>query len=155
MAAPATAITTAVKGPVTWHWNCNGFASKKAVLQQHITQVARKPDIIMIQETRTDAVSLPGYRVYAKSPKVSGGRGICTLVRKGLTFIEHEVHSSKIEYTLIDVITGKKEKNITFLLNVYSSPLHLRQKFQTLLHIASTVARCLRGHQRGAPGMGI
>ncbi|XP_072142945.1 uncharacterized protein [Dermacentor andersoni] len=114
--------------------------SKKVVLQQHITQVANKPDIIMIQETRTDTVSLPGYRVYAKSPKVSGGRGICTLVRKGLTFIEHELHNSKIEYTLIEVVTGKKQKNSTFLLNVYSSPSHWKQKFKTLLHRASTVA---------------
>ncbi|XP_070377433.1 uncharacterized protein [Dermacentor albipictus] len=94
----------------------------------------------MIQETRTDALSLPGYRVYAKSPKVSGGRGICTLVRKGLTFIEHELHNSKIEYTLIEVVTGKKQKNSTFLLNVCSSPSHWKQKFKTLLHRASTVA---------------
>ncbi|XP_072143750.1 uncharacterized protein [Dermacentor andersoni] len=94
----------------------------------------------MIQETRTDAVSLPGYRVHAKSLKVSGGRGICTLVRKGLTFIEHELHSSKIEYTLIEAVTGKKQKNSTFLLNVYSSPSHWKQKFKTLLHRASTVA---------------
>ncbi|XP_077498683.1 uncharacterized protein LOC144109760 [Amblyomma americanum] len=35
---------------------------------------------------------------------------------------------------------GKKQKNSTFLLNVYSSPLHKKQKFNTLLHIASTVA---------------
>ncbi|XP_077492029.1 uncharacterized protein LOC144102713 [Amblyomma americanum] len=141
MAASAAApTTTTVKGLVTWHWNCNGFASKKAVLQQHITQVARKSDIILIQETRTDTVSLPGYRVHAKSPKVTGGRGICTLVRKGLTFIEHELQKSKIEYTLIEVVMGKKQKNSTFLLNVYSSPLHKEQKFKTLLHIASTVA---------------
>lgn len=61
------------------------------------TQVARKPDIIMIQETRTDVVSLPSYRAYAKSPEVTGGRGVCTLVRKGIPFIEHELNKSKIE----------------------------------------------------------
>ncbi|XP_077542813.1 uncharacterized protein LOC144155328 [Haemaphysalis longicornis] len=62
------------------------------------------------------------------------------MVRKGVTFIEHELHKSKIEYTLIKVVSGKKHKNSTFLLNVYSSPSHRKQKFKTLLHKASTTA---------------
>ncbi|KAH9366177.1 hypothetical protein HPB48_004125 [Haemaphysalis longicornis] len=64
----------------------------------------------MIQETGTDAVSLPSYRTYANSPEVTGGNGVRTFVRKELTVIEQELHKSNIDYSLIAVVTGKKKK---------------------------------------------
>ncbi|KAG0444479.1 hypothetical protein HPB47_013748 [Ixodes persulcatus] len=111
---------------------------RKAVIQQHITHAARKPDVILLQETLTDAPFLPGYRVHRGPPD---GRGLCTLVRKGLTFVEHELHNnSKIEHTLTEIIPGKKRKGSIFLLNVYSNPSQRKQIFKTLLHRAITAA---------------
>ncbi|KAH9360388.1 hypothetical protein HPB48_008386 [Haemaphysalis longicornis] len=105
--ASTTATTTAVKGLLVWHWNCNGFAGKKPVLQQHLQQVSRKPDIIMLQETRIEEVKLSGYRSHASPPSLravagSSGRGVCTLVRKHLPYVEHELLSkSTIEHTMV------------------------------------------------------
>lgn len=121
-----------------WQWNCRGFGRKKAVIQQHIARAARKPDVILLQETLIDAPSLPGYRVHKGPPD---GRGLCTLVRKGLTFVEHELHNTiKIEHTLTEIIPGKKRKGSIFLLNVYSNPSKRKERFKTLLHRASTAA---------------
>lgn len=137
-------VRTTAKSLTAWHWNCNGFASKKAVLQQHIQQLARKPDIIMIQETLVEETRLPGYRTHASPPSraASGkGRGVCTLVRKGLNCVEREgIKNSLIEHTMIEVITGRKRKESTFFVNIYSSPAHSKQKFKSILHKACKTA---------------
>ncbi|XP_077542647.1 uncharacterized protein LOC144155191 [Haemaphysalis longicornis] len=141
-AAPATAV----RGLLAWHWNCNGYDPKKATLQQHLRQVTRRPDIIMLQETRAENVRLPGYRSVASRPKDRGtarrgGRGVCTMVKKGITFVEHELlNNSMIEHTMVEVVTGKKKKESTYIANVYSSPSHGKQKFKALLHKASKIA---------------
>ncbi|KAG0419682.1 hypothetical protein HPB47_003942 [Ixodes persulcatus] len=52
---------------VVWHWNCNGYARKKAVLHQHLKTVDRKPDVIMLQESNaTETPKLTGYRAFNK-----------------------------------------------------------------------------------------
>ncbi|XP_077531669.1 uncharacterized protein LOC144144172 [Haemaphysalis longicornis] len=141
-AAPATAV----RGLLAWHWNCNGYDPKKATLQQHLRQVTRRPDIIMLQETRAENVRLPGYRSVASRPKDRGtarrgGRGVCTMVKKGITFVEHELlNNSMIEHTMVEVVTGKKKKESTYIANVYSSPSHGKQKFKALLYKASKIA---------------
>nr|XP_050042883.1 uncharacterized protein LOC126540140 [Dermacentor andersoni] len=100
----------------------------------------------MLQETLIEEVKLSGYRPHASPPSFrtaagSNGRGVCTLVRKGLTYVEHELLSkSPIEHTMVEVVTGKKQKESTFLVNVYSSPSHGKQKFKALLHKACKVA---------------
>ncbi|KAH9371253.1 hypothetical protein HPB48_020701 [Haemaphysalis longicornis] len=58
-------MTTNATGVTVWQWNCRGFSKKKAVVQQHIEHAARKPDVLLLQETLTDAPSLPGYRVHS------------------------------------------------------------------------------------------
>ncbi|KAH9359641.1 hypothetical protein HPB48_016413 [Haemaphysalis longicornis] len=63
--------------------DCRRFANKKAVLHQHIRHAARKPAVILLQETLIAAPTLRGYREHV-CPIES--RGLCTLVRKGLTF---------------------------------------------------------------------
>ncbi|XP_077552161.1 uncharacterized protein LOC144166528 [Haemaphysalis longicornis] len=142
----ATAIGT-TRGLLVWQWNCNGFARRKAVLQQHLEQTIVRPDVIVLQETFTEEVKLPGYKASVSTPSLrdttgSTGRGACTLVRKDITFLEHEVLgvNSLIEPTFIEVVTGKKSrKDNTFILNVYSSPAHRKQKFKALLHKANRI----------------
>ncbi|KAH7946475.1 hypothetical protein HPB49_025547 [Dermacentor silvarum] len=142
------AVTTPpVRDLLVWHWNCNGFTGKRAVLLQHLQQQTRKPDVIMIQETHSEETPrLPGYGSNDSPPSERDtskgkGRGVCTFVRKGITFMEHElIGRSAIEHCTVEVITGKKRKESTFLVNVYSNPSHGQQKFKALLHKASRVA---------------
>ncbi|KAH7936878.1 hypothetical protein HPB49_005900 [Dermacentor silvarum] len=49
----AANATTVAAGETASHWNCRGLGRKKAVIQQHIAHVARKPDVILLQETPT------------------------------------------------------------------------------------------------------
>ncbi|KAH9374548.1 hypothetical protein HPB48_000960 [Haemaphysalis longicornis] len=55
----------------------------------------------------TDAPSLPGYRVHGGPRNV---RCLCTLVKKGLTFVKHTLHNIKIERALIVRIATKERK---------------------------------------------
>lgn len=123
-----------------WQWNCHSYNNKKAVLQQHITTVNKKPDIILLQETATVTPTLPGYRAHVSQGE---GRGVCTFVRKGLTFIEHQLKHgrSRVEYAFTEIIPSKQRKGSLFIVNIYSNPKHQTQKFKTLLHTASTQAR--------------
>ncbi|KAH7941231.1 hypothetical protein HPB49_011263 [Dermacentor silvarum] len=69
------------------------------------------------------------------------GGGLCTLVMKGLTFVEQEPQSNiNVEHTLTEIIPGKKRKGSIFQLNVYSNSSQRKQRFKTLLHRASTAA---------------
>lgn len=56
----ATTGTVDDKSLVIWQWNFRGFDSKKAVLQVLTTKAARKPDVIVMQETVCENVRLPG-----------------------------------------------------------------------------------------------
>ncbi|KAH6944215.1 hypothetical protein HPB50_002345 [Hyalomma asiaticum] len=133
--------------PQAWIEQQQHQLQKKAVLQQHLEQTTVRPDVIVLQETLAEEVKLPGYKASVSPPSLRGttgstGRGACTLVRKGIT-LEHEVlgTNSPIEHTFIEVVTGKKgRKESTFILNVYSSPAHRKQKFKALLHKANRIA---------------
>ncbi|KAM7315618.1 hypothetical protein ISCGN_005401 [Ixodes scapularis] len=124
-------------GITIWQWNCRGFAGKKAVLQQHIRHAARKPDVILLQETLTDAPTLMGYREHVCTIE---GRGLCTLVRKGLTFVDHELGGVKVEHSFVELIPTKRRKQSIFVLNVYSNPSNRRQRFRALLQKALKTA---------------
>lgn len=124
-----------------WHWNCNGFHFKRAVLQQHIQQAPRPPDVILLQETHSEAPpTLPGYRSHASPPSARAAgkgtsQGVCTFVRKGITFVEHALLSkSAIEHCVVELVTGKKRKESTYIVNIYSNPKHYQQRFRTLMH---------------------
>lgn len=120
-----------------WQWNCRGLQPKRAVLQQHIEHAKKKPDVILLQETLTATPTLPGYRVQVGP---AGGRGLCTLVRKGLTFLEHEI-KNKIEHVYTEIIPTKNNKKSLFILNLYSSPSQKHQRFKSLLHKAGNIAK--------------
>lgn len=62
------------------------------------------------------------------------------MVRKGLTFMEHEIAACNIEHAFVEIIPGKKRKGSVYLLNIYSNPSQRKQKFKTLLRKACAVA---------------
>lgn len=74
----------------------------------------------MLQETRIEEVKLSGYRSYACPPSVRAatgcvGRGVCTLMRKGIPYIEHELLSKgTIEHTMVEVVSGKRRRKTLF-----------------------------------------
>ncbi|XP_077541278.1 uncharacterized protein LOC144153521 [Haemaphysalis longicornis] len=125
---------------VIWQWNANGLRTKRASLQQYIRHAGRRPDVILIQETHTeDTPKLPGHRSYASPPsaRIAGkgaGQGVCTLVRKGITYVEHGLlRNTAIEHLAIEVVTGRKKES-TYIVNIYSNPKQVQQKFRTLIH---------------------
>ncbi|XP_077548005.1 uncharacterized protein LOC144160658 [Haemaphysalis longicornis] len=120
-----------------WHWNCRCLQPKRAVLQQHIEHAKTKPDVVLLQETLTATPTLPGYRVQVGA---AGGSGLCTLVRKGLTFLEHEI-KNKIAHVYTEIIPTKSNKKSLFFMNVYSSPSQKHQRFKSLLHKAGNIAK--------------
>lgn len=120
-----------------WQWNCRSFNGKKAAIQQHIKYAKNAPDVILLQETLEDAPTLPGYRAHSSPTE---GRGVCTFVKKGLPFIEHDYKNTKIEHTFIELIPTRKRKCSIFILNIYSSPTQRLQRFRSLLHRACKTA---------------
>lgn len=105
-------------------WNCNGFPNRRAVLR-HLQQLTWKPDVIMLEETHSEETpKLSGYSAHASPPSArvtskGKGREVCISVRKGITFVEHAlIGSSAIEHCTVKVITGKKRKESTFMVNV-------------------------------------
>ncbi|XP_077553383.1 uncharacterized protein LOC144168228 [Haemaphysalis longicornis] len=64
-------------------------------------------------------------------------------VRKGLTYIEHELSlNSAIEHTAVEIVTGrKKAKASLYIINIYRNPKQYQQRFRTLLHRADHLAQ--------------
>ncbi|KAH6938596.1 hypothetical protein HPB50_010946 [Hyalomma asiaticum] len=125
------------RGLVIWQWNCRGLKHKKAVLQQYIRHTIHKPDILILQETLSKEITLPGYQSFSNH---AGGRGLHTLVKKQLTTIEHDTHLAQTEHTLIEIIPTKKRRTSLFILKVYSSLSKQRQRFRAILHKATKIA---------------
>ncbi|KAG0415357.1 hypothetical protein HPB47_007469 [Ixodes persulcatus] len=115
-----------------WVWNCNGFQTKKATIQQ--------PDVIMLQEIISEEESkIPGYTLYLP-PRSDGGyrRGICTSVRRGITVLTHDYGGdSNIERLNTELVIGKES---IYLVDVYNSPKFGRQRFKTLIHKSTQLA---------------
>lgn len=111
------ARTPANTGLKIWQWNANEFRCRKAVLQ-HLQSIDSPPDIIMVQETHTEsAPTLPGYRVHASPPSARDcgkgtAQGVCTFVKKGLTFIKHDhfLDRTTIEHCATEVVVGKQRQ---------------------------------------------
>lgn len=79
---------------VVWQWNANGLRGKKASLQQYIGQAGRRPDVILLQETHSEAPpSILGYRSYA-SPPSARTVGKSTLSPQGNRIIDVGILSS-------------------------------------------------------------
>lgn len=131
-----------------WQWNPNGIQGRKASLQQYIQQSTKRPDVIILQETHSETPpTLPGYRSFVKPPSArtvgkGAGQGVCTLVKKNLTSIDHELlPNGAIAHTTVEIVTRKrKRRESTFIINVYNNPKHFQQKFRTLVHKAQQLA---------------
>lgn len=121
-----------------WQWNCRGYLRKQPVIRQHLRTLTRQPDVIMIQETHIDSVTLPGYQPFIPS---HAARRLCTFVRKRITATEHNLNVRNIEHLFVELIPTRKRKESIFLLNVYSHPsAKVRSRFLTLFKKALNVA---------------
>lgn len=122
-----------------WQWNCRGFPSKKASLQQYIRCSSEKPLVILLQETLTPNVTLTGYKPVSR---YSDGRGVCTLVSNKLTHISHDLKmaTSSAEYVMTEILPRSSDRSSIFFLNVYSSPKDRRQRFRALIKKAVNLA---------------
>lgn len=116
---------------MVWQWNSNGLQEKRASLQQYIGQLTRRPDVILLQETHSEAPpNMPGYRSYASPPSARAigkrtGQGVCTLLKKGITYFERaRLSNSAIEHRAVEIVTDRRRKESTFVINIYSNPKH-------------------------------
>lgn len=132
-----------------WQWNADGFQKKKAQLQQYILQAEDAPDVIIVQETLcSETPTLPGYRSFAKPPPSAQetgskkGRGVCTLVKKGLIVVEHDLMPrSAIEHVATEIVVGKRKKRTSIVIvNLYSNPRQRKQKFKALIQKTKQIA---------------
>ncbi|KAH9374349.1 hypothetical protein HPB48_013147 [Haemaphysalis longicornis] len=127
---------------IIWQWNMNGTHGKKAVLIQAIKHATRQPDIILLQETHREvSPKIPRYRSYATSvPKSTEkwARSVpCTLVKKGIVYLEHDLkHTTNTEHLTIEVVVGKrnrKQKEHIYITNIYTKPKYSSQRYGTLI----------------------
>lgn len=120
-----------------WQWNCRSYRGKKAVLQQFLKHTPKKPHVILLQETRTQNCTLPGYTAYASYSQ--GKAGICTLVDKRIAVIEHEAAETNplLEHKFVELVPGRIIKESVFIMNVYSNPKDHKCKFAAILNKAT------------------
>lgn len=124
-----------------WQWNCASFKQRRATLQQYLESQPEKPQVILLQETLCETLTIPGYRVVAA--REQGKRGLATLVSTQVSFQEHvlKINSAKLEHIMIEIVPNVKWSARLFILNVYDSPSDYKQPFNTLISKAATLAR--------------
>ncbi|KAH7933247.1 hypothetical protein HPB49_010841 [Dermacentor silvarum] len=103
----------------------------------------KRSTIVALQETLASTTSLTGYREVPGQP---GGRGICTLIDKKVTYLSYDLKlaSCKVEHVMVEILLNppphNQRSNSVFVLNAYSNPKHWRQQFKTLLEKALELA---------------
>lgn len=105
-------------------------------MQQHLRD-RTKPDVLILQETHGLA-KLPGYQ--AIGPPTGDIRTLTTLVRKGLVAICHDTRITEIEHILVQLAPKRKKSPSIFILNLYSNPTRIRQRFLLLFKKAVDIA---------------
>ncbi|KAH9365022.1 hypothetical protein HPB48_006775 [Haemaphysalis longicornis] len=135
-------MTNGNSGVIIIQWHCRGFPARKAVVHRHIRHAACKPDVNLLQETLMAAPTLTGSR--QPLPTIEG-KGQCTPVRKGPTFVDHELGGVQADHSFVEVIPAKCGKQSIFLLNVYRNPSKRRKGLRALLQLAisTTMSRML------------
>lgn len=73
-----------------WQWNCRGFRRKKGLLEQMIQAQSVPPVAIALQETGTLA-KISGYETLG-APDTQDK--VATLIRKGVTAIQHKTQAN-------------------------------------------------------------
>ncbi|XP_077534515.1 uncharacterized protein LOC144146434 [Haemaphysalis longicornis] len=130
----------------------NGIHGKKAALIQTIKHATKQPEIIHLQETHCEASpNIPGYRSYASSVPKSTEKwarvrgGVCTLVKKGLVYLEHDLkHTTNTEHLTIEVVVskrGKRHKEHIYITNIYTKPKYSSQRYGTLIRKIKQLAK--------------
>lgn len=77
----------------------------------------------------------------ARADAKGAGRGVCIFIRKGITYIEHDlIGRSATDHCAVAIVTGKKRKVSTFLVTLYGNPAHRQKRFRALVHKASRLA---------------
>lgn len=116
-----------------WIWNCNGYGNKRARLQQFLRSRHRKPDVILMQETVIECVTLPGYVAYRAQGGPPGRvRGVCTFVRRKWPVLVHCMDGDEnVERIAVEVLVGRVGVCVC---NIYSNPHFRRQRFSNILH---------------------
>lgn len=125
------------QGITIWQWNCRGLVGKRPVLQQHVRNATRTPDVILLQETLKTPAFVPGYQEFFAKVE---GRGLSTLVGKKTTAIVHDLKGVKIEHIFVELLPNKIRKESIFVLNIYSNPTHQKQRFLSLFKKATNLA---------------
>lgn len=132
-----------------WQWNCNSFNKKKANLTQLVRSCKEKPHVIILQECGAEKyiqnMSFSGYRVSRPTldPDFKQARGIATLIRKDISFMERDTPTYKkgLESMITEIIPSRTLKAHLYILNVYSSPTDRLRNFTKLLSSAVSQAK--------------
>lgn len=132
-----------------WQWNCNSFNKKKANLTQLVRSCKEKPHVIILQECGAEKnirnMSFSGYRVSRPTldPDFKQARGIATLIRKDVSFMERGTPTYKkgLESLLTEIIPSRALNAHLYILNVYSSPTDRLRNFTKLLTSAASQAK--------------
>ncbi|KAH7981274.1 hypothetical protein HPB49_022862 [Dermacentor silvarum] len=123
-----------------WQWNCRGYRGKKAILAQYLRTQEEKPQVILLQETIIEDVTINGYEVSVR--KGENGRGVATCVKRGITTIDHGIldKRSNAEYMCVELLPGRHFRTSFLILNVYSSPKKKEERFYALIAKAASIA---------------
>ncbi|XP_042148612.1 uncharacterized protein LOC121837158 [Ixodes scapularis] len=135
---PSPKNSSAPPPPLTvWQWNCRSFRNKKPSLT--LLALQHSPDLIALQETNTDNVSLRGYTTYATDPTSR----TAVLVQATQTAQTHTLPTT-IDYTFVELLPRKKTEPSLYVLNIYSPPTQTLSAIDRLLRI---VRQRTRGHK--------
>ncbi|KAH9379667.1 hypothetical protein HPB48_013511 [Haemaphysalis longicornis] len=121
-------------------WNCYSYGNKRAVVQQHISTVPKKPEIFQFKQT---VMVTPTHLGFCAHVSPAEGRGVCTSICKRLTFIEHNLKHgcSRVGYTFTAVTPSKQRQRRLFNANTYSSAKNQKETFKLLLPSAIDQAK--------------
>ncbi|KAH6946298.1 hypothetical protein HPB50_012741 [Hyalomma asiaticum] len=82
------------------------------------------------------------HQHYQAPRKREQRRGVCTLVKKGLIVVEHDLMPrSAIEHVATEIVVGKRKKRTSIMIvNLYSNPRQRKQKFKALIQKTKQIA---------------
>lgn len=118
-----------------WQWNCRTIKLKRHNLSQ-LTE-KEKPDILALQETGTDSLTLRGYETHI----ADGRTRTAILTSKYLTTQQHSVQH-RIENTVVEILPPKKNQKSLFILNIYSPPSDKLGDLDNLIRSVLKVTKC-------------
>lgn len=115
-------------------WNCRGLKRKRNLLAKYLDTLKKKPQIILLQETRGE-FGISGYETFSQKSIVQKTRKgnreeksaptMCvTLVHKSLAAIQHDsthCNNDRQEHVTVEVHPGFSDRHV-ILVNAYWLP---------------------------------